>query len=94
MKVYISGPMTGYEDYNRTAFRRRAEELRAMGHEPINPAEIDLGPDATWHDYIRLDIKKLMDADAIDRLDGWEYSRGATFENEVARTAGIPVLER
>jgi len=92
MKVYISGPMTGYPDYNRPAFHERAEKIRALGHIPLNPASLDLGPGATWKQYMREDIKMLMGADAIDRLGGWNVSPGATFENMVAETVGIPVF--
>lgn len=93
MKVYISGPMSDIPLFNRPAFNARAAELRKLGHEVLNPAECDLGPDATWKDYMLLDIRMLMDADAIDKLDGWEQSKGATFENLVAETVGIPVFE-
>jgi hypothetical protein len=92
MKVYISGPMSGYPDYNRPAFHKAAEELRAQGHEPLNPAELDLGEGATWQEYMRADIRMLTYADAIYLLDGWEASRGATFEKYVADTLGIPVF--
>ena len=37
MKIYIAGPMTGYKDLNRPAFREVQETLEAMGHEVFNP---------------------------------------------------------
>jgi len=94
MKVYISGPMTGIENFNRPAFFTAADELRAAGHEPLNPAEIDLGTDADWHEYIRLDIRALTHADAIYLLDGWENSRGATLEKQLADAMQIPVFRK
>ena len=42
MIIYIAGPMSGYPDYNRPAFMAMAEELRSVGHEVRNPAELDL----------------------------------------------------
>lgn len=41
MKLYLAGPMRGYEDFNFPAFHARASELRAMGHEVFSPAEKD-----------------------------------------------------
>jgi hypothetical protein len=41
MKLYIAGPMRGYDDFNFPAFRKAAAELRAMGHEVFSPAEKD-----------------------------------------------------
>jgi len=37
MKVYIAGPITGYEDGNRAAFRKAEAELILKGHVPVNP---------------------------------------------------------
>lgn len=41
MKVYLSGPMRGYENFNHAAFDSAAAYLRAHGHEVFNPAEKD-----------------------------------------------------
>lgn len=38
-KMYIAGPMTGYEDFNFPAFNRTANMFRGMGWEIFNPAE-------------------------------------------------------
>lgn len=47
MKVYLSGPMRGYEDFNFPAFDSAAAFLRAHGHEVFNPAEKDREHDPT-----------------------------------------------
>ena len=41
MRLYLSGPMRGYEDFNFPAFHKNAALLRAMGHEVFSPAEKD-----------------------------------------------------
>jgi len=41
MKVYLAGKMRGIQDFNFPAFYWHAEQLREMGHEVFNPAEID-----------------------------------------------------
>lgn len=42
MRVYCSGPMTGYPDHNRPAFDAAAKRLREQGQFVINPAELSL----------------------------------------------------
>lgn len=39
MKVYLAGPMRGWNGFNRDKFRYWAEVLRADGHEVFSPAE-------------------------------------------------------
>lgn len=41
MKLYLAGPMRGYDDFNFPAFHTSAAELRAMGHVVFSPAEKD-----------------------------------------------------
>ncbi len=91
MRVYISGPMTGYPDWNKPAFAAAADQLRDRGYEPMNPAEVKLGPGATWEQYMREDLKLLMDCEAVALLPGWEQSRGATLEASIARRLGMAV---
>lgn len=91
--VYLSGPMTGLPDFNRPAFHAAAAALREQGHVVINPAEVDLGPDATWVDYMRVHLAEI--ARRVTRvfvLPGWESSRGAQLEVHVARSLGLPVV--
>lgn len=40
-KVYISGPMRGYKDFNFPAFHEAAKKLRDSGYHVFNPAEFD-----------------------------------------------------
>jgi hypothetical protein len=93
MKLYISGPMTGMPELNFPAFHAAAKELRERGYEVCNPAEKneEANPDMQWIDYMRLDIKMLMDCDGVAYLPGWENSRGAKIEIELALSLGLPV---
>lgn len=61
MRIYIAGPMTGYKLYNFPAFDAVADEIRAEGHKPINPADLDreagfdpatLPEDWDWSTYL------------------------------------------
>ena len=86
MRVYLAGPMTGYEDYNYPAFHAMAEHLREQGHEVINPAEHFGGDQALpYRDYMRRDLGRLLhDVNAIVLLCGWAGSPGAYLEYLVA----------
>lgn len=45
----------------------------------------------TWLDFMRLDIKMLMDCDAVAMLDGWQDSRVAVIECRLAESLGFRV---
>ncbi len=91
MRIYISGPMSGLPDFNYPAFHDASAQWRAAGYEVLSPAELDLAEttDLTWEDYLRRDLRMLLDCDAIALLDGWENSRGAALEYHVATALGL-----
>lgn len=92
MKVYISGPMTGYPDFNHPAFEQAAQDLLAAGHEPLSPTAPPVVPGQPWADYMRADLRDLLDADGVALLNGWEASKGARLEVHVAHELGLRVL--
>lgn len=87
-KVFISGPMTGYKDFNRPAFMEAEEKLKKGGFTVVNPATfgIDNLPNA---DIARFDLMALLSCNYIYQLEGWENSIGATAEWQAAKWAGI-----
>lgn len=94
LKVYISGPMTGYPDWNFPAFHQKAKELKEMGLDPVNPAENFGGQtDLPRELYMKTDIGQLVECDRIVFLEGWQTSRGAVLEANVAIECGINPLE-
>lgn len=84
MKVYVSGPITGYPDHNKPAFDKATAELRAEGYEVVNVFELHGSTERHWVDYIALDILELERCDAVYFLDGWEKSYGSIVEMVVA----------
>ncbi|PRH37751.1 DUF4406 domain-containing protein [Burkholderia gladioli] len=92
MKLYLAGPMSGIAELNFPAFRAEAVRLRSLGFEIVNPAEINADTTAAWLDCMRADIKQLVDCDGIALLDGWEGSRGAGVEHQLARGLGLRVF--
>lgn len=90
MIIYISGPMSGLPDDNKPSFNAAAKLLRSQGHKVISPAEIEV-PEPSWVNYLKEDIRQLLDADTIVMLPGWRNSRGAMLEHYIATALGIPV---
>lgn len=92
MRLYIAGPMTGYQDLNFPAFHAETARLRELGYEVINPAEINPDPNAGWIECMKADLRELLGCHAIVLLAGWAQSRGATFEHHVASSLGLDVF--
>ena len=90
--IYLSGPMTGYPDFNYPAFRKAASIFRMNGLEVFDPSEcFDGDQTLSKETYMREDITAVLKATLVVTLDGWEQSSGARLEVEVAKAIGIPV---
>lgn len=90
--IYLSGPMTGYADFNYPAFREATNVLRMQGLEVFDPSECFEGNQGLPKEvYMREDIAAVLNASVVVVLDGWEQSSGARLEVEVAKAIGIPV---
>ena len=104
MKIYLSGPMRGYDRNNFPAFDRAAAFLRGCGYyEVFNPAERDretYGPEIEFGDVKGFDIRDVVGADlrwicqhadGIAMLYGWENSKGAKAEWATALALNLHV---
>jgi hypothetical protein len=99
MIVYVSGPISGMPDNNRDAFSSIMWELTSRGHYVINPVQKGeelwglLGREPTKEEYMKEDLKLLLECHAIFMLKGWSASVGACTERMVAEAIGIMILE-
>jgi hypothetical protein len=93
-RTYIAGPMTGIADFNRAAFNYAAEKLKGMGYQVENPAKNNeyLPTPPNWRAYMTLALNQLLKCERVVLLPGWENSRGAKIEAQLARDLGMEVL--
>lgn len=87
--VYISGPMTGHEDFNRPAFWRMEQVLHLAGCHVLTPARYT--DNASYEVLMRRGFKMVLDATALVMLKGWEQSNGACNEMMVANVIGTKI---
>ena len=91
-RIYIAGPMTGLPELNFPAFHAEAAFLRALGFEVENPAENPAPPCGSWLGYMRMAIVQVARCDAVVMLPGWNDSRGALVEHDLAQGLGLDVI--
>lgn len=94
LTIYISGPISGYCLRERIrVFAEAAEEIRQRGYIPVNPlegaSEVAKEDEESRKEYMRADIKQLLDCDAIWLFDSYFCSSGCKFEMMVAKTCGL-----
>lgn len=94
---YVSGPMTGYTNFNYEAFDYACQVLRTQGRAVISPHEIKhddggIPGAAPWDSYLRNDLMALINGcTGIVLIQGWPESRGARLELEIALGLGLEV---
>lgn len=91
MKIYISGKITGVENYAEL-FQVAETRLLARGHQVVNPVKIEHNHDLSWESYMREDIRQMLDCEAIYMLIGYTKSRGAKIEYSLAKTLNFKIL--
>lgn len=81
MKIYISGAITGTDDYMER-FAKAEKELTEQGYSVVNPAKVNaqLPEDTNYEEYMKMSFCMLTMCDSIYMLKGWEKSCGANRE--------------
>lgn len=94
MTIYISGPISNPDpellERNIRAFTVAEKVLEKRGHRVCNPTD-HCKPSWTWEKCMRVDLAHLLTCDSIYLLDGWEHSRGARIEHDLAVALSMPV---
>lgn len=92
IRCYIAGPMSGKLHFNYETFATAAFGLRQLGLEVISPAELHEDTHRTRAHYMSTDVAALLTAQMVATLPGWEDSRGARLEVDLAEQTGKPVM--
>lgn len=94
MRVYISGAITGTNDYMER-FQKAENNLKKQGYSVINPARLNsvMGDDAEYEEYMKISLCMLCICDAIYMLEGWQQSRGANREFGYALARDIMIMK-
>ena len=96
MKVYISGPITGHDDYMERfeATEQYIKNKFGDNIEVVNPAKVNsMLPKMTWKQYMKICLTILPMCDYIYMMEGWEHSTGACIEYGYALASGIPDIK-
>lgn len=95
-KIYIAGPISGYENLNAPAFKTMQGMLTGIGFTAYNPHEFCAHIKAECPSdpkYYAEGIRQLTECTDIILLDGWQYSSGARVEREVAHLLKLGIHE-
>ena len=85
MTIYISGPITGHENY-KAAFAKAREKLEAARITVLDPTRHPEG--LTKAQYMRYGFADVDTADGVLMLVGWPNSSGASMEYQYAQYTG------
>lgn len=93
MKIYISGAISGTDDYMER-FQKVEDRLLGDGECVVNPARLNANLPSifTYEDYMKLDLTMIELCDAIYMMNGWEKSCGANREYGYALALGKMIL--
>ena len=93
MKIYISGAITGTDDYMER-FAKAEKELTEQGYSVVNPAKVNaqLPGDTTYEEYMKMCFCMLSMCEAIYLLRGSEKSCGAKREVEFAKSEDMEII--
>ena len=103
MRVYLIGPMSGYPAMNFPMFDSCAERLRDLGHDVVNPADLDRAAgfnpaeDEITPEFLaaaaKRDIPALMSCQAIALLPRWQESHHGKIEYSIAKWLNLKELD-
>ncbi len=92
MKIYISGKISGIELKAQELFVLAEYEILALGYIPLNPMNLIHNHNLSWEEYMKIDIRALMECDGIYMLKNWRESIGASVEHDLAEKLNYKII--
>lgn len=96
--IYVSGMITDggrlpFADA-RERFLQGCQEVADMGYKPVSPIDLcePMGLDCAWRDYMKVNIRTLIECDGAYFLRDWHQSKGARGEHFIATLLDLLVL--
>lgn len=92
-RVYISGPISGRKHYKKK-FDNAKELLkeRYPYYEIISPLDLPHKSNSSYIDYMKLDLKVLIDCDIVYFMKGWRVSKGSLLEHRIAKKLNKEII--
>ena len=95
MKIYLSGKITGTDDY-KEKFEKVSQELQIKypNSEIINPVELckDIPCNSNWSEYMKCCIQGLIQCDTIYMTADWQFSKGSRLEHRIAENLELEII--
>lgn len=95
---YLSGPMSGYPEYNYPVFQATVDLLRAEGIKLLSPHENvwpegheTMTPEQLRTQMMVLCMEQMKVAEGIIMMPGWPQSKGTVTELKLALKKELPV---
>lgn len=99
MRLYLCGSISDGDtasaetrEANVLRFYQAEDLLFRRGFGVINPARRGHSGQH-WIDYMRAALRDISECDGLALLNGWEKSRGARIEHDLAVSLGMPVKQ-
>ena len=106
MKIYLSGAITGRENYKQEFYEAKEKLIKfqednnkrkdkeKIDLDIIIPCDYDhLNKSGKWEEYLKNDIKLLVDCDCLIDIENESYnSKGAMLEKIICTALGIPII--
>ncbi len=94
-RCYIAGPISGLPVEVFTAnFNEGKEIVTQIGFTPVCPTDLPHIHDKSWESHMKEDLTALLTCDCIFLLRGWQKSRGARIEAQLAKQLGMDAIEQ
>jgi hypothetical protein len=95
-RIYISGPITNNNNakelFHNTQIKLEKEYLVTNPFEVFSDDDTFTSDKELYEYYLRMDIRALTFCDSIYMLKGFELSKGANIELNVAKAIGLKII--